>query len=82
MTTTTQPTPAQIAAGVAKAKEMLAKAPLPSFIAHQITDDQIAEGITEIATAILSVPIVPSPNLPVDTAAPSIDNDDSSPVAE
>jgi hypothetical protein len=71
------PTPEQIAAGVAKAKEMLAASHLPSFITHQVTDDQLKEGITEILVAALATTGVEHVE-----AAPSPDTDDeSSPAA-
>ena len=48
------PTPAQIAAGVAEAKAMVAEYNLPPFIADQITDDKITEGVTRVLIASLA----------------------------
>jgi hypothetical protein len=48
------PTPEQIAAGVAKAKEMLAAAPVPDFLKDQVTDDQITGAVTDVVTAALN----------------------------
>jgi hypothetical protein len=50
------PTQAQIDAGVAKAKQLIAGAPIPAFIANQITDEEIAQAVSEIVTAAFAVP--------------------------
>lgn len=55
-----QPSTEQIAAGVAKAKEML-EAHAPSFVRNMITDEQITEGVTEILTAALATDVKEDP---------------------
>lgn len=47
------PTPEQIAAGVAEAKKLIAEY-APPFLARQISDEQITQGVTEIVTAALA----------------------------
>ena len=48
------PTQPQLDAGVAKAKELIAAAPIPQFIANQITDEEVVQAVTEIVTAALA----------------------------
>jgi hypothetical protein len=50
------PTPEQIAAGVAAAKEMIADAPIPDFLKSQVTDDDITNAVTRVVTAALNAP--------------------------
>lgn len=46
------PTQAQIAAGIAKAKELMTEY-APAFVARMVTDEQLTEGVTQIVTAAL-----------------------------
>jgi hypothetical protein len=50
------PTPSQIAAGVAAAKEMIADAPIPDFLKSQVTDEDITNAVTRVVTAALNAP--------------------------
>ena len=50
------PTPEQIAAGVAVAKDLIASAPVPDFLKGQVTDDDITNAVTKVVTAALNAP--------------------------